>query len=122
MANEITVSMSLKFTKGVKTESFSSSAQTFDMAGTDYVKGTQILTTTPGAAIDKGNIGTPGWFFAKNNSTTTAEIITITRVTGEGAVVKLENGEACCLRLGATAPFAFSATGAPELEYLIIED
>jgi len=123
MASEITVSLTLSFTKGAKSETLQDLAAKFDMAGTDFVKATMVTATTPGAAIPQAGVGTPGWFFATNNSTTAGENIKITpEADGSSPCILLEPGESCCCRLAATAPYAFSATGTPELEYMIIED
>jgi hypothetical protein len=126
MANEITVSMSLAFTKGDKNEKFKVSAATFDMAGTDYVKGTMITAAAPGTVIPLGGVTLAGWYLFKNNSTVAAEIISIKDLTGGARTINLHAGESSVGRFSTdtitVVPWAVAASGTPELEYMIIED
>ncbi|KKM85346.1 hypothetical protein LCGC14_1289990 [marine sediment metagenome] len=122
MADEITVTTSLSFTKDSITESMSDTATTFDMATAKYVKAVQEIGLTE-EAIVMGDVTTPGWAYFKNLDAT--NFLTIREATAKDDLVKLKAGEHVVLRLDstdATAPFAIADTGACKLEYLILED
>ncbi len=88
MADEITVTVSLSFTKGGKTSSMSSTAQTYDMAGVDYAQGTQSIATAETQITLPADIGTAGWCFFKNTDTT--DFVEIRPGTGTANCVKLK--------------------------------
>jgi hypothetical protein len=121
MANEITVSLSLEFSKGGSSDKMRKMGQQFTLSGTDYIHKTQIVGTSE-EAIVIGEIGTPGWCFFRNLDDT--NYVSIRAATGATSTVELKAGESCCFRLarGATAPFAIANTSSVTIEYLILED
>ena len=120
MANEITISASLAFSKGGIGSSLSDSALQFDVSGTDYMQGTQGVLHTDQEALDLGHITTPGYCYMKNTDST--NYVEIFGVEDEGATLKLKAGEVALFRFGATAPFLQADTAAVQIDYLLIED
>jgi len=125
MADEISVSAALKFVLGAKSEDWSLGILTDDITGTNFAKLTQTINTAATEeALDKGDVGTPGWILARNNSTASAEIVYIKTATGGTNLVELVPGGYPVLfkfPAALTAPFIISASGTPEIEYLLIE-
>jgi hypothetical protein len=122
MANEVTVSVSLAFSKSGKTIEFSKKGKQLDVSGDDYLRRTQVIGTSE-EALDIGDIATPGYFIGWNNDTT--NYVSIRSGTGAANCVELKpGGEPVCFRFarGATAPFAIANTANCTIEYLIIED
>ena len=64
MANEISYSGSLSFTKGVESARLSGSGRA-DQTGTDYVQATQAIGDSQETLV-KGDIGTIGWVAVRN--------------------------------------------------------
>ena len=119
MANEVTISVSLAFSKGGVTDSLSFQDLQFDVSGTKMIHHVQSVTTGV-MAIDKGNITTPGWIIGINRDDT--NYVDIIGVTAETATVKIEAGEPFMFRLSGTAPEFQANTSACTVEYLLIED
>lgn len=122
MANELTLSSTLAFAKDSRRASVNHGSFNDTVAGTDYIQATQVVTTTQ-AALEKGNITTPGWFIGRNLSSTAGEIIHIRPATGGTNMVEIGPGLEVQFKFSstATAPFVISATGSPELEFTLIE-
>jgi hypothetical protein len=61
-----------QYSPKVLIESPSAAHFTPTCTGTNFIKGTQtaVISGSTAEALDKGNIGTLGWFFGKNNSAT----------------------------------------------------
>jgi hypothetical protein len=119
MANEITISASLAFSKGGIGSSLSDSALQFDVSGTDYFQGTQGVGTSE-EALDIGHITTPGYCYMKNTDST--NFVSVIRATSEGNCIKLKAGEIALFRFEATAPFVKADTSDVQIDYLLIED
>ena len=119
MSNEITVSMSVKFTKGSVSESMNVSAKTFNMAGTDYIKGTQAVGTSE-EALGKGNITDPGWCLITNTDST--NVVHVRAASGAANTIELKALESALFRHSGSAPYVIAITAECAIEYLIIED
>ncbi len=65
MADELTVTASLAFSKGQASSSMSVLALTIDVTGTRYNKSVQTIGTSE-EALSLGDIGTPGYVIVKN--------------------------------------------------------
>ena len=121
MANELTITTSLAFSKsGVKDVVVSDCLKNASVSGGDYVRRTQIIGNSA-EALDIGEIGTCGFMWAKNNGPT--DTITL-RAGSDGAdVISLKASDPACLfRLATSTPYAVSnSTSNPVLEYVIIE-
>lgn len=119
MADELTISAFLRFVKGSKDVQLSQQSMQFDVTGTDYIRGTQIVGTSE-EALTKGEITTPGYALIINRDAT--NYVSIRAATGTANCIKLKAGEFALFRFEATAPFVIANTAACEIEYLLIED
>lgn len=121
MANEITVSSTLSFAKGLLSAIMSIKDSQFLMTGTKYIRSSMAVPTTAGGtAIPKGSIGTPGWFFIRNNDQ--VNFVTILSAAAGTVLLKLKPNEFAMGRFSVAAPAALSDTAICEIDYLIIED
>lgn len=119
MANEITASVSLKFSKGGKTASVSKQGIQLTMSGTDYTRHTQTIGTSEEALV-LGDVGTLGLMVVTNLDAT--NFVSIRPATGGTNTIKIKAGETQMFRLATAAPFAIADTGAVEIEVLLLED
>jgi hypothetical protein len=117
MANEISISSTLRYAKSGVSASQSTSFNA-DQAGDKYQAGVQIIGTTE-EALDKGDIGTIGYISFKNLDATnyvqmgiTTGVYSIKVLAGKGGVIPWNS---------ATAPLVKANTAAVELDYLMIE-
>ena len=118
MANELTLSATMKFTKGERKVSVARSGLQLDVAGTDYIQKTQTIGTSAEALV-LGDIGTPGYMFVRNlDSTNFVEI----RHGADGAdVVKVRAGGIALFELASSTPYAIADTASVEIEVAMIE-
>lgn len=122
MANEITITAKLTFTKGGTSVTFpSASYQTFNVtvSGSRFIQMRQAIGTSE-EALDLGDIATGGYFIARNHDTT--NYVEIRSGTGTTDLVRLNAGEVCMFRISSdsAAPFAIANTAAVDLEYVLI--
>ncbi len=121
MANELTVTGTLAYAKGnIASTSMTKSGVRFDVAGSNYERGTKVVTTSSPQAIGLGAVGTPGWFFIQNNDAT--NYVNIFDATGGNAFLKLKPGEFAIGRFAATAPAAQANTASVSIEFMIVEN
>lgn len=118
MANEITVSVSLSFSKGGKSASFKKGGVQLDMTGTDYYHGTQRVGTTA-EALNLGEVATPGMIAIINHDTT--NFVEVRHGAVGDDVVKLRPGVPEVFDLASSTPYAIADTAECEVEYLLIE-
>ncbi len=124
MADELTISASMGFVKGTVDVSFAKSGLTLTITGTDYVLLTQATAVTPGAALDLGGIGTPGYFIGYNSDGTDNILVRQSTSTTDGNMVKISPGMIAMFEFDdtdATAPFVMASANTPVLEYLLVE-
>ena len=119
MANEITVTTKLSFTKGGTTTSLEVSNLKVDVSGSRFIHNRQEIGTSE-EAIDVGDLASVGYMLLVNRDAT--NFVEVRAGTGVADTIKLKPGESSLIRLVATAPFAIADTAAVELEYLLIED
>ena len=119
MANEITISANLSFSKGLVEPASKAISLSVTVSGTDYVKMTQTIGFAAAEAINLGDITTPGYILISNLDTT--NYVTLRDGAGGADVVKLKAGEAALFRVGASALYALANTAACVVEYLLIE-
>ena len=121
MAQEITATATLAYAKGnINSVSMSKSGARFDVAGSNYERGTQTVTTSSPQAIGLGSVATPGWFFVQNNDAT--NYVQLFDSTGGNAFLRLKPGEFAIGRFAATAPAAQANTASVAIEYMIVEN
>jgi hypothetical protein len=117
MANEISVSQTLRYSKSGVSASQATSFSA-DQSGDKYQAGVQIVGATE-ESLDKGDIGTIGYIAFKNLDTTnffqmgiTTGVYSIKCLAGKGGVVPWNSS---------TAPLVKANTAPVEVEYLMIE-
>ena len=120
MANEITITTSLAFTKGGVGSTLADAGLTFDVSGTDYVQGTQQVGFAAEEVLDLGDITTPGYCYMKNTDAT--NFVVVRGVAADTITVKLKAGEVALFRHGGTVPTVQADTAAVQINYLLIED
>jgi hypothetical protein len=124
MSNELLVEIQAVFTEGLNRESFGGTFYA-DVTGTNFIKGTQtaVISGSTAEALDKGNIGTLGWFFGKNNSATIT--INIYSAVGGTLITAIPPDGIVAFPFGSgiTAPAIRSASASTtaELKYLLVE-
>lgn len=119
MADEITLSAKLAFSKSGVEDSFEALGQQFDMAGTEYIKNIQAIATSE-TALQKGSITTPGLFIVKNLDST--NFVNFRGSSGGANCVKVKAGEVQVFRFSGTAPYAIADTAEVRIQYLLLED
>jgi hypothetical protein len=121
MASEITVTQNLAYAKGqISQRSLGISGKSFNITGTAYVEGSQLIPTSA-TAIVLGNLTTLGWFCIKNNDATNPVDILVSTVGSH--FLTIQAGECACGRFASTvtAPAAIATGGSVYIEYLILE-
>ena len=122
MANEITITGSLvlnrstdpKFSQSMKFSGIQST-----QSGSDYMCGSQVITTGE-ENLDKGNdIGTIGYFMLKNLHATNS--VTIGTSTGELPIKVLAGQAVGPVYVDAAEVIVLASGSATTIEYLIIE-
>lgn len=119
MANELTVSCSLTFTKSGNGDSKAYSGISIDVSGSKTTKIRQTIGTSE-EALDIGDIGTCGFIIGKNLDAT--NYIEIRPGSGETDLVKVGPGEPFMFRLAMSGPYAIADTASCDIEFLIVED
>ena len=116
MANEITVSGSLSFSKNGAKAGLSGSARA-DVTGSHYIADLADVGTTD-ESLSKGDIGTIGWCAFKNLDEDNYVSI---GTDGSTYPIVLKAGEFITLRWNAAAVHAKANTASVQLEYLMVE-
>ena len=121
MANEVTVGVSLSFTKSGVTDSLSWSDLKFDVSGSKLTHVVHEITVAADDLLDIGDITTPGFMIVRNLDDT--NFVTIGGAASLATqTIKLKAGECALFRHAGTAPVASADTAAVNIEYLLIED
>lgn len=120
MANEITITSTLKYAKNKAAASLTGSV-TVNQTGDKYEAGVQIIGTAE-ESISKNDIGTIGYCMFRNMDA--SNYVTIGAVSGPtNHTLTVKAGEvAGPLRWTGTGIFAKADTAPVNLEYLLIED
>lgn len=119
MANELTISASISFTKGGVTAALSRAGTTLTVSGTKYTRVVQSIGLTQ-QALELGDVGTPGYSLIVNLDAT--NFVKIRGASGGVDCIKLKPGEFCLFRNAGSAPFAIADTAICKIEHLLIED
>lgn len=124
MADELTVSVAINFSKAGITGGLAQNGKKVTVAGSKRLGNVQTVTASA-AALNLGGLTVGGYLLAVNRST--AAIISF-RVGAAGVdFARLKPGEAQCFRLGTglTAGNALNVitdTGTGDLDYEIVDD
>ena len=116
MANELTVSCSVRFSKSGREHDKAYGGLQIDVTGTNVICNTQTVGTSEEALV-VGDVGTAGYMIIKNLDAT--NYVTLRASTGAADTVKLKAGEVAMYRLAANAPFAIANTAPCDVEYLL---
>ncbi len=115
MASEISVSVSLTFSKGGASISKSDS-KLVDVTGDAFSHEVQSIPTSNTALVEGAAVGTPGYVYIKNLDATNFVTVGITA----SYTIKLLAGEFALFR-AASAIYALADTASCLVEYVIIE-
>lgn len=121
MADEITISGSLRLVRSGVDIDLAEIGRQFDQSGTKYVRLKQNIGIAE-EALDKGDITTPGYCIAVNLDTT--NFVSIRPATGAANTIRLDANRGFAIfkfGSGATAPYAIADTAACDIDYLLIE-
>lgn len=125
MANEITVSMSLKCVNGDNTYDRKVNGQQYDQAAQGGRGGVQEIGFAAHEVILVTDVAVEGWVFMRNLDGTNFVEVGIDVAAAFEPIIRMEPGEPCCFRAskdaGATL-YAKADTAAVELEYMVLED
>ena len=118
MANELSVSVRISFSKSNSKISRASTAS-IDVTGSEFTHQVQVVGTTEEEIAQGADVGTPGYVWAKNlDATNYVEIGSTTGVYD----IKLKAGEIALWRHNSATLYGKANTSAVRLEYIIIED
>lgn len=121
MANELSVSVALRFIKGATDIRFNKLNQTFTVSGVDYISATQSIATSE-TALDLGGCAAGGTILIANTDAT--NYVSGRAATGGTNMIRLNAGEVALFRFdaaGAAAPYFIANTGAVIIAYLLVE-
>jgi hypothetical protein len=121
MANELTVSVSLSFSKGRVTASISKAGLQVNVSGTNYTRLIQNVGTSQEQLLF-GDVSTPGYCVLINRDPT--NYIEVRPATGVADLIQLDPNDGVALfkfAADCTAPFVIANTAGCELEILLIE-
>ena len=119
MANELTIQLpSFTYVKAPFNESMTPGILAVSINGKQVVHGSIGLTTVD-ATLNKGNVGTYGYVYFKNQDATNN-----IQIGSDGTLfpLMLKPGEFSICRWNAAAIHAKAAVGTPILEYWAVED
>jgi hypothetical protein len=118
MANELTLSASVRFSKGGISVSEGKSGVQLDVAGDDFVTKTQNVGTSE-EALNLGDITTPGYVLMRNTDPT--NFVSVRSGTGAANLIKIPAGGIALFMCEAAAPFVIANGAAVKIEYTMIE-
>ncbi len=120
MANEITVSALLRYSK-TRSLSVLTGEKKFTMSGDQHNDTVQVVPITTAVALEMGPISANvGWVLIQNEDDT--NFVSLQRATGEGNFMKIKAGEFALFRLEATAPFIVADTANCNVRITLLED
>lgn len=118
MANELTISASMKFVKGNKSVSNSKSGVQVDIAGNNFLWQTQVIGTSA-EAFNLGEIASPGYILIRNCDST--NFMKVRAGSGGADVVKIKPGKFALFELATATPYGIADTAPVEAEFTLIE-
>jgi hypothetical protein len=119
MANELEVSLSFTYEKGLVKEERSISRQKIDVAGKLVRAGVQNVGTSE-EALDLGGVSSGGYCFLRNLSETSGNTIMVRQSSADDDLIRLDPGEFAFFRLEASAPYVIAATEAADMEIVLL--
>lgn len=125
MANEITVSATLKCINGDFTFNRKISGQQYDQAALGSRGGTQEIGFAAHEAILITDVTTEGWVIMRNVDDTNFVDVGVDVAAAFEPFLRMEPGEFCLFRnskAAGTTMYAQADTAAVKLEYMVLED
>lgn len=121
MANELTISASLKFSKSGREANASKGGLQIDVTGDKFIRHVQEIGTSEEAIVMSADVPAGGYMYLENLDST--NYVEIRPATGTADLVRLNAGEIALFRLTstATAPYAIADTAAVDLLVVLIE-
>lgn len=121
MSDEITVSASLEFAKGLVSDALERTHKRFTMTGVPFTHRNWLVPDTAGGtALPLGDVTTPGWLLVINLDED--NFVTILNAVAGNACVKLMPGEFALFRCASAAPAMLADTADARVEYLLLQD
>ena len=123
MANELTLSASIKFTKGTGDALMNVSksySDLVDVAGTEYYENIQSVGTSSEALL-VSDIGTQGFVLLRNLDTTNFVNVSTDNSAHANPCVKMKAGEIALFRAN-SALYLKADTAACRVAFLVVED
>jgi hypothetical protein len=125
MAITITAQIALQFASDSETDDIHDGVFTITTTGSNYTQSRQTIAVAATAeALQKGDVGTCGWMWIRNLSSTAAETITVRYASdaGKECVTIPASGQALFkFPSGTTAPYVISGSGTPAFKYFLAE-
>lgn len=122
MADEITVSLQLRATKGSLKFDSTQISKRYTMNGTTKTANTQVIGTSHEALVFGADTATLGWsVFTNLDATNYVEIGPVVSATFY-PILKLKAGESSIQRLGSTALYARANTASVSLDMSVLAD
>lgn len=121
MADELKLTVALRYSKGSVSEDADVVDLGIDVAGTQLIHNIQTAPITNDEALELGDVGAGGYVFMINRDAT--NFVEIRAATNPSAdLIKLLPGDPCLFRItGDCAPYILADTATCELEYWLFE-
>lgn len=119
MADELTVTGSIAYSKNGLSFNYGAPILTVDVSGDHVASGTQEVGTSA-EPLEKGDITTPGWLFIQNLDSTNYIEVGYDD-TGFKPTVRVNAGEWACFRVTQATPQVKADTGACDVAYWLFE-
>ena len=118
MSDELTITMSIKFSKDGAEIPNRRETLSIDVTGDSFTHQVLSIGTAEEELTQSADLGTPGWCFVKNfDDTNYVEV----GLTGS-YTVKVKAGESALFRFDGATMYAKANTAACLVEYIIVED
>lgn len=117
MANELTLTAALSFSKGKVSVAMNLSGLQVTVSGSDYLHETMTVPTSI-TALGLGSVATPGFIIIRNNDAT--NYVDVYDSAAGNACVRIKPGEIAMFRFAVTTPAAKANTASVQIEYLLI--
>lgn len=119
MADELTVSAKLNFTKGGVSVALGKTGLQVDVAGDEFTHLIQTIGTTE-ESLNLGDVSSPGFCILVNLDST--NFVELRPGSAKDDMIKLKPGEVAMFRLATSTPYAIADTGACRVQFIVFED
>jgi hypothetical protein len=119
MANELTISQALSYSKSNDTNKALSFSDNVDVSGSLRHGGVQTIGTSEESLV-LGDVSSVGWVTVKNLDDT--NFVQIAALPSENFTIRLKAGEACMFRAAGNAIYAKADTASVKIAYEVFSD